>query len=121
LGVGPQGAWGPVEISTVITAVLSGLTSFQSIIPGIHDWGGVAVVLILIFLAISAIIPFGVLTLIRIIHRNIETDNYKEKLNQIRKYFANISEDKNIIRYLSFNPYEGRKSRAKKLVTSKSY
>jgi hypothetical protein len=100
--------------SAVITAAgLSGLTDFQNIIPGLHGWGGVRLVLIVIFLAISAIIPFGILTLTRIIHRNIDTDNYKEKLDQIRKYFINISGDKKIIRYLAFNPYEGKQSREK--------
>jgi hypothetical protein len=102
--------------SAVITAAgLSGLTDFQRIVPGLEDWGGVRLVLIVMFLAVSAIIPFGILTLTCIIHRNIATDNYKERLNQIRKYFVNISEDKKIMGYLAFNPYEGKQSREKKL------
>lgn len=58
---------------------------------------------IIILISIGTIVPFGFITLERIIRRNLETDEYKAKLDKIRRYF--IERDKSIADYVAFDPY----------------
>ena len=60
---------------------------------------------LLIFLALVGLLPFGILTLVRMVHRNIQTDKYLRALASIRRYFVD-EEDKHTLEHLYFNPYE---------------
>jgi hypothetical protein len=62
------------------------------------------------FLALAALLLFGILTLVRMIRRNLETDKYKLRQDRLRLYFA--VRDPNIREHLAFDPYKpipGRK------------
>jgi hypothetical protein len=68
--------------------------------------------------ALLSILLFGILTLKRIAHRNKKTDEYIEKLDQIRRYFT--SSDDKIVPYLIYNPYEPipvRRKDVKEIIT----
>ncbi len=58
----------------------------------------------LLFFGLGALLLYGVVTFMRIIHRNLTSDNYKQKLNTIRRYFA--ERDIEITHYLPFDPFE---------------
>jgi hypothetical protein len=55
-------------------------------------------------LGLAALLLFGFVTLVRMIHRNVTTDDYKRKQNRIRRYFAD--KDPDILKHLAYDPYE---------------
>ena len=60
-----------------------------------------------LFIAVLlAVLVVGYLTFVRVVHRNVKTDEYKERLNRARTYFVPIRTDPRIQKYLPFNPYE---------------
>lgn len=59
---------------------------------------------IVMSLLLLLIIPFGFITLIRVINRNSYTDYFAWRLNKIRTYYVRTENDKNK-EYLAFNPY----------------
>ena len=54
--------------------------------------------------ALLAVLLFGVVTLMRIIHRNLATDKYLRALARIRRYFADS--DQGTIKILPYMPYK---------------
>jgi hypothetical protein len=63
------------------------------------------------FWALVASLLFGVVTLGRIIHRNLESHKYLRAANRIRRYFAD--RDQAILRYLYYGPYDDQPQRKK--------
>jgi Ca2+/Na+ antiporter len=58
----------------------------------------------IIFFSLTAVFLFGLLTLSRIIRRNLETDSCKMALDRIRLYFLRLNP--NIFPYLPFDPHK---------------
>lgn len=51
----------------------------------------------------TILLVFGVLTLVRLVRRDVVTDEYKQGINRIRRYFAQTNME--IMTYLYRNPY----------------
>lgn len=86
----------------------SGIISISEIIPSLatgHESGLklVTFAVIMSFLLLS-IIPFGFITLIRVVNRNSYTDYFVYRLNKIRTYYVPKQDNENR-EYLAFNPY----------------
>ena len=60
-----------------------------------------------LFIAVlSAVLVVGYVTFVRVVRRNLTSDEYKERLNRARTYFVPNRADPRIQKYLPFNPYE---------------
>lgn len=59
---------------------------------------------VIALIGLFALLAFGRVTLVRIVHRNFVTDRHKINLGRIRKYF--LAKDPKILAYLPYNPYE---------------
>jgi len=86
----------------VLAALISLYTSGST--GGIEMLGAVAVASLLVLLM------FGIFTLRCIVRRNQTTDEYKVKLDRIRRYFVQEN-DKDVIGFLPVNPYAPPKPR----------
>ena len=53
-----------------------------------------------------AMLVVGYVTFVRVVRRNLASDEYKERLNRARTYFVPNRADPRIAKYLPFNPYE---------------
>lgn len=67
---------------------------------------------IFFFLGLVLVFLFGIVTLVRIIRRNLVTHEYLRALGRIRRYFADT--DSAIQRFLAYPPYDDRPQREKK-------
>ncbi len=67
---------------------------------------------IFFFLGLVLVFLFGIVTLVRIIRRNLVTHEYLRALGRIRRYFADT--DPAIQRFLPYPPYDDRPQREKK-------
>lgn len=62
-----------------------------------------------------ALLLFGIVTLMRIIHRNLVTDKYLRGLARIRRYYADVDkENPNILPYLPYKTFDDFPQRKKK-------
>lgn len=79
-------------------AVLAYLAGGESLAPDeVHP----------LFVAVLlAVLAVGYLTFVRVVHRNVKSNEYKERLNRARTYFVPNRADPRIQKYLPFNPYE---------------
>lgn len=78
------------------TAVIGALVAIPKVFDGEVDT-------IFFFFVLLAVFLFGVVTLVRIIRRNLVTDEYLRGLGRIRRYFAD--RDPKIQLYLAYPPY----------------
>jgi hypothetical protein len=93
---------------TIVTAVLggSGLIAVYSTKDSIwtpETW-------YILFFAYLATFLFGLLTLLRIIHRNIESTKNLHALNRIRRYFVDKDYD-SLVPFLTYFPYDDQPQR----------
>jgi hypothetical protein len=91
---------------TIVTAVLGGsgfLVYFQ-----VQDGTSklTQIDLRIIFLACLATLIFGVLTLLRMVHRNLISNEELRAANRIRMYF--VERDRNILEYLQYTPNDDK-------------
>jgi hypothetical protein len=63
-----------------------------------------------VVLALLALLAFGILTLVRVVRRNIATDECLEGLRLVRSYFVARGNEEHL-QCLTFNPYNGRRVR----------
>ena len=56
-------------------------------------------------IVLLVILLFGIITLKRVLTRNLTSDDTKDSLDRIRRYFA--GKDKKILGYLPFDPFKG--------------
>jgi hypothetical protein len=60
-----------------------------------------------LFIAVLlAVLVVGYVTFVRVVRRNLTSDEYKERLNRARTYFVPNRADPRIQKYLPFDPYE---------------
>ena len=64
------------------------------------------------FLGLVILLLFGIVTLMRIIHRNLESHIYLRAAGRIRGYFSDM--DPQIQRYLFFGPFDDQPQRKKR-------
>lgn len=97
-----------VTFFTSLTTIVTGLFGFIDIINNKSVF--------FLFLAWIFLLLFGIMTLKRIIRRNISTDEHKDQLDKIRQYF--LKKDKAILNYLSFRPtgYNQRKRKSIEII-----
>lgn len=86
------------------TAVIGALAAIPKVFDGEVD-------LIFFFFGLVAVFLFGVVTLVRIIRRNLVTDEYLRRLGRIRRYFRD--RDPKIQLYLPYPPYDDKPQREK--------
>jgi hypothetical protein len=91
---------------TIVTAVLGGsgfLVYFQ-----VQDGASklTQIDLRIIFLACLATLIFGVLTLLRMVHRNLISNEELRAANRIRMYF--VERDRDILKYLQYTPNDDK-------------
>lgn len=102
--------------TTIVAAVLTALGATLSLFFGIGDgmMGSVSInfesfiwgfLLISVF-ATFFLLLFGQVTLLRLLHRDRITDEYKDKIAKIRSYFAEKDSDYEIVNFMAFNPYK---------------
>lgn len=87
---------------TLTTAVMGALVALSEALDGELDP-------IFVFFGLVAILLFGVVTLMRIIRRNLITHEYLRILGRIRRYFAD--RDPKIQLYLPYPPYDDQPQR----------
>jgi hypothetical protein len=58
----------------------------------------------LVVFALAILCGLGLLTLTRVVARNVTSDRYKRGLNAIRRYFVPVTDDPRVS-YLPFNPF----------------
>ena len=87
------------------TAILTALAAIGGGIPFL----GVEADPKLFLIGSIVLLLFGIVTLNRIINRNIVTDRYCRNLDVIRRYFVSPGDER--IQYLPFNPYGKPKAR----------
>ena len=92
---------------TLTTAVITALVairgkeiSFESVEVGT-----------IFFLGLLSLLLFGIVTLTRIIHRNLESHQYLRAAARIRRYFTD--RDETILGYLYYGPYDDQPHRKK--------
>lgn len=90
---------------TITTAVVAGLAAIWKVSDGGFD-------LALIIFGLAAVLLFGIVTLVRIIRRNLVTHEYLRALGRIRGYFA--KRDRKIRNILPYPPYDDQPQREKK-------
>jgi hypothetical protein len=91
---------------TIVTAVLGGssfLVYFQTQ-DGVSDLEQLD--LRIIFFACFATLIFGLLTLLRMVHRNLMSHEELRAANRIRRYF--VERDQNILKYLRYPPCDDK-------------
>lgn len=88
---------------TLTTAVIGGLAAIWKVSDGGVDPK-------LIGFGLVAVLLFGIITLVRIIRRNLVTDEYLRGLGRIRKYFADRDpkRDPEIQLFLPYPPYDDK-------------
>lgn len=86
------------------TAVIGALVAIPKVYDGEVDP-------IFFFFVLVAVFLFGVVTLVRIIRRNMVTDEYLRRLGRIRRYFAD--RDPKIQLYLPYPPFDDQPQRKK--------
>jgi hypothetical protein len=91
---------------TVTTAVVGALAIREQ---GITTPGGSADPIF--FYALGAVLLFGLVTLVRIIRRNLNSHEYLRAAARVRRYFAD--RDEGILRYLYYKPFDDRPQRKK--------
>ena len=100
---------GEKRVSFFITLVTAGLT----VLLALTSDGTLPIdsqsAPILFGAGVLVLILFGLITLRRIIERNINTDKVKEQLDTLRQYF--VKQDSKEIKYLPFDPYSIEKKR----------
>ena len=62
-------------------------------------------VYLIFFGGFTALLLFGIITLVRMTHRNIETDKFLNAVARIRQYFVKQNDEEKLL-YLYFDPYE---------------
>jgi len=65
----------------------------------------------IVFYGLGAVLLFGVVTLARIIRRNLVSHEYLRAVARIRRYFTD--RDQQILRHLYYKPYDDRPQRKK--------
>jgi len=100
---------GERRVNLFITLTTAVLTTIAAITGTGIPLLGVAAEPKLFLVGSIVLFLFGMITLMRIIHRNIETDKFLQKLDSIRTYFVGSSDEK--LQYLPFNPYGKKKQR----------
>jgi len=91
---------------TLTTAVLAALAIREK---GILVSGGK--VDLIFFYGLGVLLLFGVVTLARIIRRNLVSHEYLRAVGRIRRYFTD--KDQQILRHLYYGPYDDRPQRQK--------
>lgn len=91
---------------TLTTAVIAALAIREK---GILASGGK--VDTIFFYGLGAVLLFGVVTLVRIIRRNLVSHEYLRAVARIRRYFTD--RDQQILRHLYYKPYDDRPQRKK--------
>jgi hypothetical protein len=76
---------------TLVTAAITALVTLATRKQG--DLGEDEVYFIVVF-ALLALLSFGIVTLLRMIHRNTVTDEYKDAMNMIRGRFRDWDEER---------------------------
>lgn len=90
---------------TITTAVVAGLAAIWKVSDGGFD-------LTLIIFGLAAVLLFGIVTVVRIIRRNLVTHEYLRALGRIRRYFTD--RDPKILLHLPYLPYDDKPQRTKK-------
>jgi hypothetical protein len=88
---------------TLVTAAIAALVALATSEEG--NLKEAEVYLITVF-ALLALLSFGIVTLLRMIHRNTVTDGYKRAMEMIRSHFRNLDE-----RLQDYQPFEKGKPR----------
>jgi len=82
---------------TLVTAVISALVALATRATDL----GSDMVFVIVFFALSALLAFGIVTLLRMLQRNRVTDGYKRAMAQIRTFFK--EEDERLRAYEPFS------------------
>jgi hypothetical protein len=87
---------------TLATAVISALVALTT-----HDLGSPTALYAIAFFALFSLLAFGAIMLLRMIHRNRVSDDYKRAMDAVRQLFRN--EDDRLREYKPFLKPMGRK------------
>ena len=85
---------------TLTAAILVALIAILKNEIGLQD----GKVYLIFFGGFAALLLFGIITLARITHRNIETDKFLNAVARIRQYFVKQNDEEKLL-YLYFDPY----------------